>query len=230
MMCLRRSLLISVLVGGLACATPAVAQTTTTVDVHGTRIAFYVPLGYCRLLEKHPVDGEALQLFRRINSGRNELLLMFANCRQLENYRATGKMLTKFGAYTIPVSAAGNNVTQPREEFVAAVAKQVEAKMSAAEDPAGAVQEVDAKIALQQNVGLGLLHSDDKAAFIGAEHDWVYEGGEKWRMVVVSAMTVVRQKILGLHLSAPRRGRSTVRRLLASQRKNINTLIASNRG
>lgn len=226
---LRRSLSIAAFCAGLACASPVAAQTTTTLDVHGTRITLYVPLGYCRLLEKHPVDGEALRLFRRINSGRNELLLMFANCRQLENYREKGKILTKFGAYTIPVSAAGDNVTQSRAEFVTAVAQRVASKTPAAINAAAGVQEVDAKIALRQNVGLGLLHSDDKAAFIGAEHDWVYEGGEKWRMVVVSAMTIVRQKILGLHLSAPRRGRPTARRLLAAQRKNINVLIAANR-
>lgn len=228
MMRIHRSIAAAVLVAALGYAAPAAAQSTTIVDVHGVRIALYVPLGYCRLLEKHPADGEAIGMFRRINSGRSELLLMFANCRQLEQYRETGKLLTKFGAYTIPVSAADDIITQPRNEFAAAVAKKVEAKMSAAADPSSGAQEVDAKIALRQNVGLGLLHRDANAAFIGAEHDWEYEGGEKWRMTVVTAMTVVRQKVLGLHVSAPRRSQSTARRLLAAQRRAVSRLIAAN--
>lgn len=213
-------------------AQPAGAGDQGGADLYGTRIDLPMPAGYCRMSEEIPADRDLISLLRDINSGRNIVLAMFADCAELRSFRTGDAVLSRMGSYLAPFAAAHRTIKMSRAAFAGVVAKQLQRKdkVSAAHAEARKkVEEADANARMEENVNLGLLHRDDTGAFLGLLQNWSYEGGETTRVAVVTAMTVVRRKVISINLSAPHRGWATVERLLAAQRGNIGRLIDANR-
>ena len=183
------------------------------------------------MTDKIPADRDLLALLRQVNSKRNVVLAMFADCGELNSFRAKGTALSRTGSYLAPFTAAHKTLKMSRAKFADVIAKQLKREdlaSSAHEEAKKRVREADAKSVLEENVNLGLIHQDDSGAFLGLLQNWSYEGGEQIRVAVVTGMTVVRRKIVSINLSAPHQGWLTVERLLAAQRKNINRLIVAN--
>lgn len=209
----------------------AAAQESVTADLYGVQIALPIPAGYCQMTDKIPGDRDLLALLRQVNSRRNVVLAMFADCEELNSFRAKGSALSRTGSYLAPFTAAHKTIKMSRVKFAGVIAKQLKKEdlaSSAHEEAKKRVREADAKSALEENVNLGLIHQDDSGAFLGLLQNWSYEGGKKSRVAVVTGMTLVRRKVVSINLSAPHQGWSTVERLLVAQRMNINRLIAAN--
>jgi len=57
---------------------------------------------------------------------------------------------------------------------------------------------------------------------------WQVEGGGKEQVVTVEGLTLVRERVISVNLSAEYRGKDTVTGLLAAQRGIVRALIAAN--
>lgn len=210
------------------------AEPPTKVSIHGAEVVLPVPEGFCWLRKDVPADAQILQVMGRVNSGRNMVLAMFAPCKSLKTFRTEGTPLGESGAYMAPISAAKQRVRMPRAKFTQMMAgffkdQGMKAEIEKAQDEAKRrVNEADAGGTLDKNVNLGLLHSDDEGAYIGAIQTMRIEGGGKTRLVTVMAMTIAGQKAINVSLSADYTGQASVNSLLARQRKNISRVIAAN--
>src|SRR5438128_7490053 len=71
------------------------------------------PAGYCDLTEQQPSDARMIKIVGDLLAGRNELLAMSADCRQLENCRA-GKepVLDDYAQYQTLIAAKDANLSR----------------------------------------------------------------------------------------------------------------------
>lgn len=228
---LRPTLAAIVLVIGLTPPGLAVTQDTRTISVHGTNVVFPVPEGHCALTKRHKADKKAIELIERVNEGRNSVLMIFADCKQLEAYRTEASDLSNYGSYLAPRSAR-KPVRMPRAQFAAIIATQFEKQKAAIaqaqEEAMRRVKATGLNTEIQEYVHLGLLHRDDNAAYTGLLQTWHTDGTADTRVAAVTALTLVRERVISINLSAPHAGEATVKALLDAQQTLVKRLIATN--
>lgn len=219
------------LVIGLALPGLAVTQDTRTISVHGTNVVFPVPNGHCALTKQHSADRKAIALIEQVNRGRNTLLMMFAECKQLEAYRSEAGDLSNYGSYLAPRSAR-KPVKMPRTRFAKIIGAQFEKQKAAIakaqEEANQRVKATGMNTQIQENKHLGLIHRDDNAAYTGLVQTWHAEGTADTRIAAVTALTLVRERVISINLSAPHAGEGTVKALLDDQRIMVKELIETN--
>jgi hypothetical protein len=69
-------------------AGPARAQDIETVQADGHALRLPIPAGYCRFTRQSPLEIELMRMQDLAQAGKNRVLLMFGDCRQLEKIRA----------------------------------------------------------------------------------------------------------------------------------------------
>ena len=215
----------------VACAAPALAEGTRTVSVIGGNVVLPIPNGYCALSESNAADKQMISLIERVNAGRNKVLMLFADCAQLQAYRTAGADISKYGSYLAPMSAK-RPVNMPRAAFAKVIGEQFQKQKAliekAQQEAKRRVQNAAPGVALQDNQNLGLIHQDDTGAFTGLIQKWQAEGSGPTRLATVSGLTLVRGRIVSMNLAAPHTGKTTVAGLLTAQRDNIKKLISVN--
>src|SRR5262245_65976100 len=71
------------------------------------------PTGYCDLTEQQPSDARMIKVMGDLLAGRNELLAMSADCRQLQNWRGgTQPLLDDYAQYQKLIGAKGCNLSR----------------------------------------------------------------------------------------------------------------------
>ena len=82
----RRNAAIVVVLALLTGASSAIAQAGERLiaDVGGRSVKLLVPDGYCLLDEQVPADFRLVSFIRRVIAGTNELLLIAADCVELQ--------------------------------------------------------------------------------------------------------------------------------------------------
>lgn len=207
------------------------AKDTHIASVLGADVVLSIPKGYCALDKKNRVDQEPISTLEQVNAGRNVILLMFADCKQLEMFRTTGESLSNSGVYMAPRSAR-RPVKMSRAQFVAEFTAQLKQQKQLTDkghdEGKRRVKEQNAGAEIERNVNLGVLHSDDTAVYTGVLQTWQVEGGGKEQVVTVGGLTVVRERVISVNLSAEYRGKDTVTGLLTAQRGIVRALIAAN--
>jgi hypothetical protein len=216
------------LVIGLTPPVLAVTKDTRTISVHGTNVIFPVPEGHCALTKRHSADKKAIELIERVNQGRNTVLMMFAECKQLEAYRSDAGDLSNYGSYLAPRSAR-KPVRMPRPRFVEIIGAQFEKQKAAIaqaqEEAKRRVKATGLNTEIQKNTNLGLIHRDDNAAYTGLVQTWHTKGAADTRIAAVTALTLVRERVISINLTAPHAGKATVKALLHDQRALVGRLV-----
>ncbi|HSF04716.1 MAG TPA: hypothetical protein VLG10_02900 [Methylomirabilota bacterium] len=207
------------------------AKDTHVASVLGANVVLSIPKGYCALDKNSRADNQPLSLLEEANTGRNIILLMFADCKQLQRFRTTGQSLSNSGVYMAPASAR-HPVKMPRARFVTEIAsafkRQRQLVDQGHEEGKRRVSQQDVGVEVEQVVNLGLLHSDDTAAYTGIVQTLQVEGSGKVQVAIVTGITLVRERVISVNLSADYSGHDTVTGLLAAQRELVKALIAAN--
>jgi len=215
----------------LAIGSAAGAKDARIASVLGADVVLPVPKGYCALNKENPADKEVISSIEQVNAGRNTVLMTFADCKQLQAFRTEGQDLSNYGGYLAPASVR-QPVKTPRAQFVADFAKVFKQQKGlvdqAVEEAKRRVKAQNAGTEIEQNVNLGLLHSDETAVYTGVSQTWQVEGGGKTQIVTVAGLTLVRERVISVNLSAPGNGKDAVNALLAVQRGIVRALIAAN--
>jgi hypothetical protein len=215
---------------GLTLSVVAVADDSRTISVYGTELLLPIPAGQCALTKQHMADRSVISLTEQVNEGRNSVLMMFADCKELEDLRTKAKKLSNLGNYLAPRSAR-KRVIMPRADFAKIIGTQLEKRKTlienAMEEGKRRVNAASA-IEIQKNVHLGLIHRDDLAAYTGLVQTWHQEGNATLRIATVSALTLVRGRVVAINRSAPYEGNITVTALLGDQRTLVMRLVAAN--
>jgi hypothetical protein len=214
----------------LAVGSAVEAKDAHIASVLGADVVLSIPKGYCPLDKTTPADKAAISTLEQVNAGRNAILLMFADCKQLEAFRTMGQSLSNSGAYMAPASAR-RPIKTSRAQFVAEIAQVIKQRQLPAkghEEAKQRVKELNAGVEIARNVDLGLLHSDDTAVYTGVLQTWQAEGGGTIQVVTIASLTLVRERVISVNLSVPVDGKDPVPALLAAQRGIVKALIAAN--
>ena len=213
------------------CANPA-TRPVPAVYAEPAELVLPVPDGYCQVTGSHPADLELLATWEESNRPRNRVLAVFADCGELDDYRADGTPTTHHGGYMAPASADGRRVLMTRPQFVAQMADVIRSQgLPVATIEAEArqtIQRVAPEIELQDIVQLGLLRADDDAAYLGVLQKWHYAPGDTEVLAIVTGLTLVRGQVVNLTLAVPYENEGSLDRALAMQQGNIQRLVAAN--
>ena len=211
----------------LACGSAQVHAETVAVDVGGESIKLNVPKGFCQLNQDLPGDSRLLNLIKGGLRGRNELLLMYADCKQLEAWRAgKKKTLDDFGQVQTPLrtmrtdlrgksKATINSICSAMRKaqpgFFGAIKEQVQKRFD----------ELQANIKFNQSKFLGVLHGDDEACYSAIIQKLKTELGDPKTIISVYAITVLRGRLLFLYAFASADDAETISHLLKTQKESV---------
>ncbi len=205
----------------------------TTVRIDETVLDVPLPGGHCMMSRNKVEDNGLIESFEKANEGINDVLIVFAKCDQLEDWRtATRDYLDDLGQVITPSSLRGMTVNHPRNLYIAAVAENLKANdpmVEYADDIEKRLTEAFEGTQVNQMTSLGLLEHDDKGAYGGIIERIVADDGVTERTVAtVYGITLVRGKVLGLHLVSIYDGPETVTQLVAEVKRSINAMIQAN--
>lgn len=82
------------------------AQETYYADVSGVTVSVHVPEGYCALTGETEAETMLMDFLSEANAGVNEVLISFADCRQLQDWRqGTRPTIEHHGFIATPIAA-----------------------------------------------------------------------------------------------------------------------------
>jgi len=193
------------------------------VDVGGAKVAFTPPAGYCELDRKNTQDAAYMDAMAGAMGSDVRILATFAACDQLQVWRKG--LLTFFRDYgflTVARSDERRQLTEARPAIMRALARELRAA-----DAAG-VADAAQPGELGRIDRLGVLHSDDNAVYYGLVTEVVTPEGRLREAVELSAMTLIKGKLVSYLLYGEFAGRRSVDAMLGRQRTNMDRLIAAN--
>jgi hypothetical protein len=192
------------------------------------------PTGYCELNERQPSDARMIKVVSDLLAGRNELLAMSADCGQLQNWRS-GKqpVLDDYAQYQTLVAAKGSNF--PRAQAVKQICTQIRAegeKLVAGQtaEVNKRVETVLKEIKINDSRLLGVLAEDADACYFALLQKLKTEAGAEKTQLIMSAVTIIKGKILYYYLMMPYSDAGTVNTALDRQKTNVAAVLKANGG
>jgi hypothetical protein len=226
------ALVAGVLAAGLAAAGSGVAK---DAQIGSAGLTLPSPQGYCELNEQQPADARLIHVIGDLVAGtHNELLVMSADCSQLDAWRAKKRpALDDYAQYQTQVRSKHSNF--PRAESIkqacAAMREQGE-KMAA-----GMASDINTRLEtalqgrkLNETAFLGVLAEDADACYYGLFMKMRDETGTEKSQVTVAAITFVKGKIIYYNLYTVYHDTGTVAATLARHQRNVPALLAANGG
>ena len=208
----------------LPCAQVAQAQEQPFAE----RIVTAVPQGYCSLDPKRPQEAQMLDQQQKLQQPQSALVLMFLDCKDLEQLRAGGSVnQQRYG--TLLVLPHRSAITATRADFVAVVAKQYSPtdldtiKRQLADQGQPSTAAGTARV-------LGVLKQDDRAVYLGVVVDSISVDGKQVPagIVGVTAVTLLNGAPVSLNLYQVNGGADAVPGLMADQQHYVEALLAAN--
>jgi hypothetical protein len=192
------------------------------------------PTGYCDLNEQQPSDARMIKVVSDLLAGRNELLAMSADCRQLQNWRG-GKqpLLDDYAQYQTLIAAKDANLS--RADAVKRSCAQIRAE--GAKMVAGGAQEVNKRleatikeIKINESRLVGVLAEDADACYFALLQKMKTEAGAEKTQVIMTAVTILKGKILYYYLYTPYKDAGTVNTALDRHKINVAAALKANGG
>lgn len=192
------------------------------------------PTGYCDLTEQQPSDARMIKIVSDLLAGRNELLAMSADCRQLQNWRAGRQpLLDDYAQYQTLVATKGSNFS--RAEAVKQICAQVRAEGEKL--VAGLAQEVNKRlenvvkeIKINENRMVGVLAEDADACYFATVQKMKTEAGADKTQLIISAVTIIKGQILYYYLFSLYKDAGTVNTALDRHKTNVAAVLKANGG
>jgi len=219
----------------LCMSLPAGAQVTgVQVDLNGRPLRLVMPEGYCEVKRDTRFGRAAWHMQETLNENHNRVLLLFADCSELErkiaddNYR-----MRRHGNYLAPLRGGQVAPVPPGYTRARALA---ELKEGAPRLNAGEISnivseriresEFDKQLRIS-GTSLGYLADDAAAVYLGLGM-WLEAGsGEKVRINGVIAMTLVVEHVVSINLYDDF-DEKALARLLEGQKSLARALISAN--
>jgi hypothetical protein len=187
----------------LVAATPALAQ-TVRVKVDGASLTLTLPAGHCALERANPSDRRIIEAVERLSRKANRVLVSFADCTERGAFRAgTQPFLDNFGQYMMPRKGARTKLAP------AAFAQQLTdyLKSQGAEMLRGAEADTRERIGtlklgirMGESRTLGVLRTDERAAYLGVVQSLQTEDGSSKLQVGLTASGVVKGRVVILNI------------------------------
>lgn len=188
------------------------------IAVGEARVAFAPPDGHCELDRKEARDALFVDAVEQAMGPETRVLAAFAACDQLAVWRqGLLTYLRDYGFLTVARADERRTIADSRPAIVRALANALRGSQptSAAPDE----PRID---------HLGVLHADDRAVYYGLVAEVETPDGRTRDALEVSAMTLIRGKLLSYVLYGEFAGRASIDAMLGRQRADLDRLIAAN--
>jgi hypothetical protein len=188
------------------------------IAVGDANLAFTPPAGYCELDYKQGRDAHFVGAVAEALGSETRVLAAFAACDQLAVWRkGLLTYLRDYGFLTVARADEARTITDGRPKIMRALAGAFRAAAPAA--------------AQSREPGidrLGMLDADDRAVYLGLVTEVETPDGRLRDALEVSAMTLIRGKLLSYVLYGEFAGRTSIEAMLGRQRADLDRLIAAN--
>lgn len=187
------------------------------IPVGEARVAFAPPAGHCELDRKEGRDALFVDAVAGAMGPETRILAAFAACDQLAVWRkGLLTYLRDYGFLTVARADEGRTLPDSRPTIVQALAK---ALRKALPEPGAVEQGID---------HLGVLRADNRAVYYGQVTAVETPDGRLRDALEVSAMTLIRGKLVSYVLYGEFDGRASVEAMLGRQQADLDRLIAAN--
>jgi hypothetical protein len=188
------------------------------IAVGDARVAFAPPAGHCELDRKQNRDGLFVEGVEHAMGPDVRVLAAFAACDQLAVWRkGLLTYLRDYGFLTVARADEARTLKDGRPTIVRALAKALR-DVEPGDQP-GETGRID---------HLGILDADDRAVYYGQVTEVETPDGRLRDALEVSAMTLIRGKLVSYVLYGEFAGRPSVDAMLGRQRADLDRLIAAN--
>jgi hypothetical protein len=180
---------------------------TVRAEVGSASINLVLPQGHCPLERSHSIDRQIIETVERVVASTNRVLAAFAECTQRTELRdGRRRLLDDYGQYMAPIRGGQANMSAPTfARQMAEVFKSQGAKMieGAEADTREKLATMRLGIRMGENRLLGVLRTDDRAAYLGlVQALGLPDGGTKVQ-VGIAAFGLVKQQVVSLNLYSP---------------------------
>lgn len=215
---------------------PASAQTTVPVKYADTTLNLVIPKGHCIIPREDELGSLHYKLQEDGNRGSSKVAVLFADCREWASRRANPALLLQnHGNYLLQLTGGRELLLPPsttRSDVVQIYVEHEKKKLGSNEDLSERIRKkfADSTVtapALEGNVNVGLIDTDDRAAYLGVGGTMNYEG-KLVRVVGVIGATSIRSVPTTLNLYGPSTQGNPFRALLSQQKVLIQQLVAAN--
>ncbi|MFH1241537.1 MAG: hypothetical protein V1689_04165 [Pseudomonadota bacterium] len=205
----------------------AVDAQAASVTLLGRSIEIVIPNGYCEA-GNNPADAEMVRRVREGIGNSNQIIVMFADCRELGKFRRVkGFMLDNYGQILAQTPKgqlrAFKGVTRP--EFIQ--------KMGGKANFNDAFKKADARLkqvvpSYQSGENLGLLSTDSNGLYIGVLSTITDDDGKPRTIVGVLGMTLVKELAISINLYQAYQKSPDLRGLLVRQQSAMAGFVRAN--
>jgi hypothetical protein len=225
--------LVSVAIGMIACSCWPVVGWAKDVSVGDAAITLVAQPGYCSMSRERQPDVRAWQLVETTLKGRNRLLDLLADCKELSDWR-TGQrqLLDHLVQYQVALKLEGHafpNATPAVRSVCAATRKFGKQRL---QDIFADVRERMAQASSTIRVGehkiLGVLDETPTACFVGLLQSIKTELGTSKQQAVVYATLVVRERLIFFYRFAPYASPDVPAAMLRALKVDVNALLKAN--
>ena len=177
-----------------------------TALIGSEKISITIPRGYCPLADSDPSDLRLIRYLQEENRIVNLVLIIFADCEQLDSWRQGVKAsLDDYGYILSPLSLANTKLRMSITNYLSEMREIMGGHSDTTpENQADRVEELVKKsfttAKLNQTKNLGLLFEDDKALYWGLLQNIAAENGEIKNMLGFMGITLVKGKGVNIYL------------------------------
>ena len=199
-----------------------------TVNLLGRSIEVVIPTGYCGL-GPHPAEAEIVRRFREEIGNSNQILAMFADCKELEDSRKGRRtMLDNYGQIVAQTPKGQLRALKgiSRTEYIQKLSGRTNDFSEAFKKGEARVQQFVPGLQLAEN--LGILSTDSNGLYAGVLMTMPDDAGRPRPIIGIVGMTLVKEMPITINLYQPYRNSPDLRGLLARQQSAIAILVRVN--
>lgn len=226
---MRRSI---VLLLALTLSTPALGK---DARIGQATVKLTAPAGQCELDETKAGEANIIRTVEGLLAGSNKLLGMFANCKQLTDWRAGKRpVLDDFAQYQTLASMLDAPPPPAPGEMLKEVCANMRAEgektvVGMAPDIKTRIEQVLKDVKLNQVRFLGVVAEEPGACYAVMVQRFKAANGKDVTQVAVYATAFVKGKIVYYYLFAPYQSNFTVTALLARHKVGVAAFLAANK-
>lgn len=198
-----------------------------TVNLLGRPVEAVIPSGYCEV-GGHPADTELVSRTKEGIGTSNQILALFANCKELEEFRNGRRaMLDNYGQILAQTPKGQLRALKgvSRSEYIQKISAQ-------SNRPSEAFKNAEARakqyVPGYQGLDLGLLSTDFNGLYVGLLMSMTDDTGRPRAIVGVVGMTLVKEFSVTINLYQAYKNTPDLRGLLALQKSAIANLVRTN--
>jgi hypothetical protein len=218
-------------IAGLAIVSSGIAR---DAQVGSATLILPPPEGFCEMTEEDPSDARMLHAIAGMLAGvQIEPLVMSADCSQLEAWRVGLRpLLDDFAQYQTPIPT--KNSSFPRAEsikgFCTTIRAQGNSLAGMTDDLNSRLEKVIQNARFNEMSFLGVLAEDADACYFGLLQKVRTEVGTEKSQMAVTAVTVLKGKVVNYVVYTAYQNADTVTAALARHQRNVAAMLAANGG